>query len=112
MTARSSRHIVVMAVGIRPNADLAKEAGLAVNRGIVVDAGMRPPIPTSSRSANAPRSGQVYGLVAPLYEMAGVAARSGSATAPSFHSSDTRPNSRSPASTSFRLGDFRRGRRP
>ncbi|WP_163580178.1 FAD-dependent oxidoreductase, partial [Klebsiella pneumoniae] len=33
--------LVVMAAGIRPNALLAKEAGLATNRGIVVDAGMR-----------------------------------------------------------------------
>ena len=33
--------LVVMAVGIRPNSALAKEAGLAVNRGIVVDARMR-----------------------------------------------------------------------
>ena len=32
--------LVVMAVGIRPNSALAKEAGLAVNRGIVVDAQM------------------------------------------------------------------------
>ncbi len=32
-----SATLVVMAVGIRPNAGLAKEAGLAVNRGIVVD---------------------------------------------------------------------------
>ncbi len=29
--------MVVMAVGIRPASSLAKEAGLAVNRGIVVD---------------------------------------------------------------------------
>ncbi|TIM51677.1 MAG: NAD(P)/FAD-dependent oxidoreductase, partial [Mesorhizobium sp.] len=33
--------LVVMAVGIRPNAAIAKAAGIAVNRGIVVDAGMR-----------------------------------------------------------------------
>src|SRR4029453_864709 len=33
--------LVVMAVGIRPSSALAKEAGVAVNRGIVVDAGMR-----------------------------------------------------------------------
>ncbi len=33
--------LVVMAVGIRPNAGLAKEAGLTVNRGIVVSPDMR-----------------------------------------------------------------------
>jgi nitrite reductase (NADH) large subunit len=67
--------LVVMAVGIRPNAALAKEAGLAVNRGIVVDAGMR----TSdgdilALGECAEVAGNVYGLVAPLYQMARVAA--------------------------------------
>ncbi|MDB5525137.1 MAG: nirB [Rhizobium sp.] len=67
--------LVVMAVGIRPSSALAKEAGLAVNRGIVVDDGMS----TSDGSIMAVGEcaevgGQVYGLVAPLYEMARVAA--------------------------------------
>ncbi|MBX3529666.1 MAG: nitrite reductase large subunit NirB [Rhizobiaceae bacterium] len=67
--------LVVMAVGIRPSAALAKEAGLAVNRGIVVDAGMR----TSdgdilALGECAEVDGNVYGLVAPLYQMARVAA--------------------------------------
>jgi nitrite reductase (NADH) large subunit len=68
--------MVIMAVGIRPNAVLAKEAGLAVNRGIVVGADMRtsdPDIMALGECAEA--SGQVFGLVAPLYDMAGVAAR-------------------------------------
>ncbi|HDZ72004.1 MAG TPA: NAD(P)/FAD-dependent oxidoreductase [Aurantimonas coralicida] len=67
--------LIVMAVGIRPNSGLAREAGLAVNRGIVVDAGMR----TSDADVLAlgecaEVDGMVYGLVAPLYEMARVAA--------------------------------------
>ncbi|PTT77786.1 nitrite reductase large subunit, partial [Pseudomonas sp. HMWF010] len=33
--------LLVMAVGIRPNATLARTAGLVVNRGVVVDDGMR-----------------------------------------------------------------------
>ncbi len=73
--------LVVMAVGIRPNAGLAKEAGLAVNRGIVVDAGMQ----TSDGDIMAlgecaEVGGMVYGLVAPLYEMARVAAPTSPAT--------------------------------
>jgi nitrite reductase (NADH) large subunit len=67
--------LVVMAVGIRPNAALAKEAGLAVNRGIVVDAGMRSSdgdILALGECAEV--DGNVYGLVAPLYQMARVAA--------------------------------------
>jgi nitrite reductase (NADH) large subunit len=67
--------IVVMAVGIRPNAALAKEAGLTVNRGIVVDAGMQtsdPDVYAVGECAEA--AGQCFGLVAPLYEMANVLA--------------------------------------
>jgi nitrite reductase (NADH) large subunit len=67
--------LVVMAVGIRPNADLGKAAGLAANRGIVVDDRMI----TSDEAILAvgecvEHRGQSYGLVAPLYEMAKVAA--------------------------------------
>jgi len=68
--------IVVMAVGIRPSAALAKDAGLDTNRGILVDDQMR----TSDADILAvgecvEHRGAVYGLVAPLYEMAKVAAR-------------------------------------
>jgi len=68
--------IVVMAVGIRPSAGIAKDAGLTVNRGIVVTPDMRtsdPDIFALGECAEA--SGQVFGLVAPLYEMAGVVAQ-------------------------------------
>ncbi len=63
--------LVVMAVGIRPHTALAKEAGLEVKRGIVVDDHLR----TSDASIYAvgecvEHRGQCYGLVAPLYEMA------------------------------------------
>ena len=68
--------LVVMAVGIRPNVALAKAANIAVNRGIVVDAQMRtddPDIYALGECAEV--FGQVYGLVAPLYDMANIAAR-------------------------------------
>jgi nitrite reductase (NADH) large subunit len=68
--------LVVCAVGIRPNADLARAAGLAVNRGIVIDDGM---------AANAPgfyaigecaeHGGVAYGLVEPAYAQAEALAR-------------------------------------
>jgi len=62
--------LVVMAVGIRPNVALARAAGLAVGRGIQVDDHMV----TSDASVLAvgecvEHRGQVYGLVAPLWEM-------------------------------------------
>lgn len=67
--------MVVMAVGIRPNAALAKDAGLACNRGIVVDAQMRTTDPDIFALGECVEvEGQVFGLVAPLYDMANVLA--------------------------------------
>lgn len=68
--------LVVMAVGIRPNAELAAVAGLLVNRGIVVDDGLE----TSAGGVFAigecaEHRGQCYGLVEPAYEQAAVLAR-------------------------------------
>ncbi|EKF60736.1 nitrite reductase large subunit [Agrobacterium albertimagni AOL15] len=70
-----SGDMVIMAVGIRPASHLAKDAGLAVNRGIVVDDSMM----TSDASIYsigecAEHRGVCYGLVAPLYESARVLA--------------------------------------
>ena len=76
--------LVVMAVGIKPNAQIAKDAGLEVNRGIVVDATMRASDPDVFAVGEcAETHGQVFGLVAPLYEMASVIASqlAGDATA-------------------------------
>jgi nitrite reductase (NADH) large subunit len=62
--------IVVMAVGIRPNTGLAKEAGLAVGRGIHVDDDMVTSDPDVLAVGECvEHDGNVYGLVAPLWEM-------------------------------------------
>lgn len=67
--------LVVMAVGIRPNATLAKEAGIAVNRGIVVDPQMQTSDPNIYALGEcAEVDGACFGLVAPLYDMANVLA--------------------------------------
>lgn len=67
--------LVIMAVGIRPNAALAVDAGLTVNRGIVVDETMRTSDPNIFALGEcAEAGGQCFGLVAPLYDMAGVVA--------------------------------------
>ena len=76
--------LVIMAVGIKPNAGLAKQAGIDVGRGIKVGADMRtsdPDIFAVGECAEA--EGLVFGLVAPLYDMAGVIAAqlAGDATA-------------------------------
>lgn len=103
--------LVVMAVGIRPNSALAKEAGIAVNRGIVVDAGMRsndPDIYALGECAEV--NGQVYGLVAPLYEMARVAARQlAGDEAAAFVHMDTPTKLKVTGIDLFSLGDFAEG---
>jgi len=68
--------LVVMAAGIRPNAALAKEAGLAVNRGVLVDDAMATDDPDVFAVGECvEHRGVCYGLVAPLYEMAKVLAK-------------------------------------
>jgi nitrite reductase (NADH) large subunit len=72
---RMEADLVVIAVGIRPNVELGRAAGLEVNRGIVVNDYME----TSDQHIFAvgecvEHSGVVYGLVAPLYEQGKVLA--------------------------------------
>ncbi|EWY39390.1 nitrite reductase [Skermanella stibiiresistens SB22] len=63
--------LVVMAVGIRPNTALAKAAGLAVERGVVVDDHMVTSDPAILAVGECVQHrGATYGLVAPLWEMA------------------------------------------
>jgi nitrite reductase (NADH) large subunit len=100
--------MVVMAVGIRPNMQLARDAKLNVNCGIVVDATMRtsdPDIFALGECAEA--DGQVFGLVAPLYEMANVLAAqlAGEATA-RFKSSATATKLKVTGINLFSAGDF------
>ncbi|WP_026259236.1 nitrite reductase large subunit NirB [Uliginosibacterium gangwonense] len=67
--------LVVMAAGIRPNTELAEKAGLYCNRGIVVSDTLQtydPRIYAVGECAN--HRGTAYGLVAPLFEQAKVAA--------------------------------------
>ena len=67
--------LVVMAVGIKPNDDLARGAGIHCTRGIVVSDTMQtydPRIYAVGECVN--HRGIAYGLVAPLFEMAKVCA--------------------------------------
>jgi len=62
--------LVVMAVGIRPSTGLAHDAGLAVGRGIQVDDHMVTSDPAVLAVGECvEHDGQVYGLVAPLWDM-------------------------------------------
>jgi nitrite reductase (NADH) large subunit len=68
--------LIVMAVGIRPNVALAKESGIEVNRGIVVNDFLQTNIPNVYAVGEcAEHRGVAYGLVAPLYEQGDVLAK-------------------------------------
>ena len=103
--------LVVMAAGIRPNIGLAKVAGLDVNRGILAGKGMQtsdPDILAVGECAEV--GGQIYGLVAPLYEMARVAASNlaGDDDAEFVHS-DTPTKLKVTGIDLFSVGDFADG---
>lgn len=67
--------LVVMAVGIRPNITLAKNAGLQCERGVLVNDTMQTFDPSIySIGECVQHRGQTYGLVAPLFEQAKVCA--------------------------------------
>ncbi len=72
---RLAADLVVMAVGIRPNIDLARAAKLDVNRGILVGGDMGTSDPAIYAIGECiEHNGQVFGLVAPIWEQAKVCA--------------------------------------
>ena len=78
--------LVVMAVGIRPNTALAKAAGLAVGRGVQVDDGMRTSDPAIFAVGECvEHRGALFGLVAPLFDMAKILADRATETAESTY---------------------------
>jgi len=65
---------VVLAIGIRPNIDLARAADLEVNRGILVGDDMATSDPDIYAVGECiEHNGQVFGLVAPIWDQAKVA---------------------------------------
>ncbi|MET8154879.1 nitrite reductase large subunit NirB [Sphaerisporangium sp. NPDC005289] len=68
--------MVVIAAGIRPNTEVAQAGGLVVERGVVVDDQMRAIGERGVYAVGecAQHRGQVYGVVAPLWEQARVLA--------------------------------------
>ena len=99
--------LVVVAVGVRPNAALATQGGIAVNRGIVVDDGLA----TSARDVFAigecvEHRGQCYGLVEPGYEQAAVLARRLAGKPVSYPGSVIATNLKVSGVDVFSAGDF------
>lgn len=67
--------LVVMAVGIKPNVTLAKQAGLEIGRGVMVNDQMQTSNPDIYAVGECvEHRGATYGLVAPLFEMGKVLA--------------------------------------
>ncbi len=102
--------IVVMAVGIRPNVKLAREAGLAIGRGVHVD----DHLVTSDTDILAvgecvEHAGQVYGLVAPLWEMCRSLADGLVATPSGYTGSVTSTKLKVSGIDVFSAGDFSGG---
>lgn len=68
--------LIVMAVGIKPNVELAKKSGIQINRGIIVNDYMETNISgIYALGECAEHRGIAYGLVAPLYEQGAVLAK-------------------------------------
>ena len=104
--------LVVMAVGIKPNAGLAKDAGIDVGRGIKVDPTMRTSDPDIFAVGEcAEVETQVFGLVAPLYEMATViAAQLAGDPSATFTPSATATKLKVTGINLFSAGDFAEGK--
>jgi nitrite reductase (NADH) large subunit len=99
--------IVVVAVGIRPNADLARDAGIAVNRGIVVDDGLQTSLAgVHAIGECAEHRGQCYGLVEPAYEQARVLARRLAGADAAYAGSVLATNLKVSGVSVFSAGDF------
>lgn len=68
-------NLVVIAAGIKPELGLAKEAGLAVGRGVVVDDRMRTSRPGIFAAGDvAEHQGRIYGIIPASFEQARAAA--------------------------------------
>jgi nitrite reductase (NADH) large subunit len=98
---------VIFAAGIRPNTALAKEAGISVNRGIVVDDHLQTgAADIFALGECAEHRGVCYGLVEPAYEQARVLARHLSGGAISYDGSVVATNLKVSGVSVFSAGDF------
>jgi nitrite reductase (NADH) large subunit len=98
---------VIFAAGIRPNIGLAKDAGSAVNRGIVVDDHLQTGVPDIFALGEcAEHRGVCYGLVEPAYEQARVLARHLRGGAASYSGSVVATNLKVSGVSVFSAGDF------
>jgi nitrite reductase (NADH) large subunit len=98
---------VVVAIGIRPNAGLARDAGIAVKRGIVVDDALETNLPGIHAIGEcAEHRGLVYGLVEPAYDQARVLADRLAGGASRYSGSVLATNLKVSGVNLFSAGDF------
>ena len=108
--SRIEADAVIFAAGIKPNVSLAKEAGISVNRGVVVNDVMQ----TSSSDIFAlgecaEHRGTCYGLVEPAYEQARVLARHLAGRPAAYQGSVVSTNLKVSGVSVFSAGDFMGG---
>ncbi len=102
--------LVVCAVGIRPNATLAREAGLATGRGVLVDDRLATSDPAIHAIGEcAEHRGICYGLVEPALEQARVLARNLSGRPATYEGTVLATNPKVSGIPVFSAGDFEGG---
>jgi nitrite reductase (NADH) large subunit len=98
---------VIFAAGIRPNVALARDAGVPVNRGIVVDDHLQTGAPDIFAIGEcAEHRGVCYGLVEPAYEQARVLAQHLAGCAACYAGSVVATNLKVSGVNVFSAGDF------
>jgi len=99
--------IVAMAVGIRPETEPARAAGLATGRGIIVDDALETSAPGIHAIGEcAEHAGICYGLVEPGYEQARVLARRLAGGTATYHGTTVATNLKVSGVPVFSAGDF------
>jgi nitrite reductase (NADH) large subunit len=104
---RIDAEAVIFAAGIRPNVTLAKDAGIPVNRGIVVDDCLQTGAPDIFALGEcAEHRGICYGLVEPAYEQARVLAQHLAGKRAGYGGSVVATNLKISGVSVFSAGDF------
>ncbi len=105
--SRIAAEAVIFAAGIRPNNVLARDAGIAVNRGIVVNDVMQTSSPdVYALGECAEHRGTCYGLVEPAYEQARVLAQHLAGRPACYEGSVVSTNLKVSGVSVFSAGDF------
>ncbi|WBL80804.1 FAD-dependent oxidoreductase [Bradyrhizobium xenonodulans] len=108
--SRIAADAVIFAAGIKPNIALARDAGIAVNRGIVVNDEMQTASPDIYALGEcAEHRGTCYGLVEPAYEQARVLARHLAGRPAAYQGSVVSTNLKVSGVSVFSAGDFMGG---